>query len=293
VPKATIKIDIPALHPIAAGWNNISSIHSYKPEEFVSSITGVHDKKATLFYDVLRTFREGSNIKKSDNNQVSVADLMLDPDKDIKIEKQYRDLKNVLGPPKKLSLPYSNIKAEQRKEGLVQRIAQLFHNGNLDNDRAVHKVIHGHYDDGILLHYPFVIEIISIPFNDSMIKNGNIPSRFIDSINYSVSPRGNRLEGEYSWYDKKHACNYYASNITDILQKYGFVFYAHSGRSSVGPKVKLPCIIAANLVSPRIDYHGHDKSRIDTRPFSSFIIDAAKKISSETHISRCWLCFYK
>src|SRR5215211_8136917 len=31
--KATIKIDVSRLHPISTGWKNISSIHSYKPEE--------------------------------------------------------------------------------------------------------------------------------------------------------------------------------------------------------------------------------------------------------------------
>jgi hypothetical protein len=68
----------------------------------------------------------GSNIKKNADNQISVAKLMLDPDKDKKIQALYYKLKNVLDAAKKISLPYANIKAEQRKELLVKRVEQLF-----------------------------------------------------------------------------------------------------------------------------------------------------------------------
>lgn len=46
-------------------------------------------------------------------------------------------------------------------------------------------------------------------------------------------------------------------------------------------KVKLPSIIAANLVSTRIDYHGQAKTRVDTRPFSSAIIEGVLKVTQE------------
>jgi hypothetical protein len=52
---------------------------------------------------------------------------MLDPDKDKKIQAFYYKLKNVLDAAKKISLPYANIKAEQRKELLVKRVEQLFY----------------------------------------------------------------------------------------------------------------------------------------------------------------------
>ena len=69
--------------------------------------------------------------------------------------------------------------------------------------------------------------------------------------------------------------------LKDILQKCGFEFYSYSG-----PKVKLPCIIAANIVSPRIDYHERAKTRIDTHPFSSAIIAGVLKISEEIRTFR-------
>ena len=46
--KGILNIDIPAIHPIASNWNNSDFIHSYKPEEFTSRITNVHDKESTI-----------------------------------------------------------------------------------------------------------------------------------------------------------------------------------------------------------------------------------------------------
>ena len=45
-------------------------------------------------------------------------------------------------------------------------------------------------------------------------------------------------------------------------------------------------MIAANLVSPRIDYKGKSKSDIDTQPFSDVIIDAVTKVASEIQTFR-------
>jgi hypothetical protein len=304
--KATIKIDVPRLHSISTGWNNISSIHSYKPEGFVSDITSVHDKQNTSVYDVLRKFREGTNMKKTADTQISIAELMQDlNNKDRKIEAFYHQLQDAFAPPKKLSTPYSNVKLEQRKQALIERIAQRYHPNKLNITKAVYKVIHGNYDDNDLrkvlvgeyngekthytyekglgiLHYPFVIEIIAIPLSDHILnQNTNQPTKFIGSVNYSVSPRGNKFEGDYSWYDKKRGYTLNANSVVDILERYGFAFYDY-----FDAKTKLPCIIAANLVSPRIDYHGHDKSHIDTQPFKSVIIEAVRKIAEDIQTFR-------
>jgi hypothetical protein len=42
---------------------------------------------------------------------------------------------------------------------------------------------------------------------------------------------------------------------------------------------RLPCVIIVNLVTPRRDPHGQDKSRIDTRPFTNAIIEAVRKLA--------------
>lgn len=117
-PKATIKIDTPRLHSISTGWNNISSIHSYLPEEFVTCFTSLFDKQNTSVYDVVRTFREGTNMPMTADTQMSVADLMSKRNKDKRIKRLYFALKKVLPPPNRLSLPYSNIKSNERKKAL-------------------------------------------------------------------------------------------------------------------------------------------------------------------------------
>ena len=42
----------------------------------------------------------------------------------------------------------------------------------------------------------------------------------------------------------------------------------------------MPCVIIANLVTPRRDPHGQDKSRIDTTPFLETIIRAVSGLST-------------
>ena len=308
--KATIKIDAPRLHSISKGWNNISSVHSYKPEEFVAAITSVHDKDNTSVYDVLRTFREGTQSPKTAATQISIGELLSDPERDKKIERLYYALKKVLPPPNRLSLPYSNIKSEERKRTLVERIAQIYGSNNLDSKKAIYKVIHDIFNDDNLrqildhdgktytyergkgiLHFPFAIEIIAIPFSNGLIENSEDQgTRFIGSVNYSISPRGNKFDGEYEWNDKnKKSYGMRANNITAIFNRYNFEFWR-----TAESKTKLPCIIVANLICPRIDYHGHDKSRIDTQPFAKGIIEAARKIAEEVQTFKAaGYVFYK
>lgn len=204
--KATIKIDAPSLHSISTEWNNISHIHSFKPEEFVTTITSVHDKQHTSVYDVLRTFREGTNMRKTPDTEISVAELISQKNKDKKIENLYYALTETLPPSKTLSLPYSNIKSEERKRMLVERISQIYGADNLNMNKAVYKIVNAIYKDDNLkkskciLQFPYAIEILAISFSDEIITKSEDPgSRFIGAVNYSVSPRGNKLEGEYLW----------------------------------------------------------------------------------------------
>ena len=299
--KETIKIDAPALHSISAKWSNISSIYSYNPDEFVSAITSVYDKEGTSVYDVLRTYKEGTQMQKTPDTQISVTELMEDPDKDKKLESFYHMLKQILRPSKRLSLPYSHIKPEERKRALVERIARLYPKGHLNIERAAYKLINDSYNDDKLrkiwnedtqaytckedagiLHYPFVFEVIAIPLSDDVLKvDTNRPTEFIGGINYSIAPRSNIFEGDYQWTDRKNGYSKSAYDVKDILQKCGFEFYSYSG-----PRVKLPCIIAANLISPRVDYHERAKTRIDTHHFSSAIITGVLKISEEIRTFR-------
>jgi hypothetical protein len=282
--KAAINVDAPALHSISTEWNNISSIHSYKPEEFVSTFTSVYDKNKTTVYDVLRTFKEGTQIAKTPDIGISVTQLLQDPDRDKKLESLYQ-LKHTLRPSERLSLPYSHLKVEERKKALIDRIMPLYPKGYLNTDKAVYKLVRGSYkDDKGILQYPFAFEIIAIPLSDEILKpNTNRPSEFIGGVNYSVAPKSSIYEGDYQWTDRKTGYLQTADTIKGILERCGFKFYPYSDPKA---KVKLPCIIAANLVSQRIDYHGQSKTRIDTRPFSSAIIKGVLKVAQEIQTFR-------
>ena len=85
------------------------------------------------------------------------------------------------------------------------------------------------------------------------------------------------MKAQYRWDDPKKTTEFSnpsAYTPQDILEVYGFKFYKDSDA-----RTKLPCVIFANLITPRVDYHGADKSRIDTTPFTETIIVACKRIA--------------
>jgi hypothetical protein len=248
-PSSVLNIEYPALHPISTEWNNITSVHYYQKEEFLNRLARVHNK-STLVYDVLRTSREGTNMKKNNpDNFISIGELIVHPDRDKKVERLYYELRNILPPPQELSLPYKNTK-QSRKKALIERIMRLY--PGLDPEKAVYKTATGiHRDKDI--EYPSFFEIIAIPYRTEILDNEYKSSKFIGTVNYSMSPRDNSFEGQYVWTnkrDKEEVYDLYASSAKEMLSHEGFKYYDHAG-----PKVKLPSIIIANLVSPRVDYH--------------------------------------
>ena len=121
------------------------------------------------------------------------------------------------------------------------------------------------------IQYPYAFEILAIPFKNPIgppVKSTEI----IAAVNYSVSPRENTFEGDYIWYDKNGYRNR-AKNIRELLEKHGFHTYS-------APTSKLPSIIVVNLITPRRDPQGFDKSSIDTQPFTQAIVTAVNKVAS-------------
>jgi hypothetical protein len=161
-PRAKVTIDYPALHPISSEkWNKTDSIHSYKPEEFVRRVLNLKNKEITV-YDVLRRIREGSNIKRTGEHEISVEKLTSLRKEDLgkRMKLYYDQLKDALPPPTKISLPHASDK-KQRMAILKARIASLY---DIDSDKeSVYKSVHGYHDDGIV-QYPFFVEIFAIPF---------------------------------------------------------------------------------------------------------------------------------
>jgi len=268
IPKDELNIEVPALHPIASSevWNNSDSIHSYLPEEFWNRIANVHDKGSRTVYDVLRSFREGTNIKKYAQLRIPIASLLASPIMDKKIEKLYHQLKNALPLQRKLSLPY-NPKRKERIIALVSRIAELY---DIDrNKKPSYRIEHGYFYDGRIL-FPYTFEILGVPLANPK----EDITRFIGAINYSTSPNNMKFEGEYDVGGQS-----VEGDIDDVLRSCGF--HKHSANKS-----RLPCVIIGNVITPRRDLHGYDKSRIDTQPFAETIVTAAIKMSSNIQTLR-------
>ncbi len=174
----------------------------------------------------------------------------------------------MLDPRTELSLPYT-INTKKRTGALVTRIATLY---DIDKDKGPsYKLVRGFYHNDIV-RYPYAFEIIAIPFKNPSANSTEI----ITAVNYSVSPRENAFEGDYKWYDKNGQFHW-AKNIHELLEKHGFhKFY--------GPKSRLPSVIVANLITPRRDPQGYDKSSIDSKPFTKTITTAINRLASGIQI---------
>jgi hypothetical protein len=170
----------------------------------------------------------------------------------------YKELKNALPPQKNLSIPYT-ANRKDRVKTLVTRVAELY---RIDKDKdPSYRIELGYYDDGIV-KYPFAFEILGIPLANPK----EDKTKFIGAINYSISPNNIRFEGEY------HTNGQIDKNMDELLRTFGF--HKHSAKKS-----RLPCVIIGNLITPRRDPHGYDKSLLDTKPFALTIITAIKKMA--------------
>ena len=141
------------------------------PEEFLNCFTSVDDKELTTVYDVLRTFREGNSLKKTDDSQISIKQFISDPDYPKKVEAYYNGLKNTMNAPEELSLPYST-NSNERKKALVSRVCR--NNDLLDLEKAAYRLVRGFYVNRYL-EYPFAIEALAIPYKKTAFRiGGNI-----------------------------------------------------------------------------------------------------------------------
>lgn len=266
-------IEVPALHPIAASelWNNPDSIYSYLPEEFMNRIANIHDKSITV-YEALRSFREGTNIKKNAKGRISIADLLVNPNMYNEIEELYHQMKDALPPQRKLSLPYdTKSKRKEMINTLTSRTGELY---DIDKNKKPSYIIEdGYFYDG-KIQYPYAFEILGIPLANPK----EDVTKFIGAVNYSISPKNIKFEGEYDVGDGEY--EYEKENsIDDILRVCDF--HKNSPKKS-----RLPCIVIGNLITPRRDPNGYDKSRIDTTPFAETIVSAAKKMASKIQTLR-------
>lgn len=283
--KAIVNLEFSALHPLSVeNLNNANSVHTCSLIEFADRITNMQHKEDITIHEFLKTYREGTQLPKTEDNQRTISQLVNDPDRDVQIEKYYKELKTAIREPAKaIVLPY---KKEERKKALIKRISELY---DIDkNQEPSYKLVPGFYNDSGLkkiwsdndhyrieegkgiIKFPYVFEILAIPRAKPL--EGEVRGKpkqtiFIGAVNYSTSPKSNIFEGEYNVLASG------ARNIISVLERCGFHTY-------YGPTSKLPCIIVGNLITLRREPHGYDKSRIDIQPFADTIISACIKIAS-------------
>jgi hypothetical protein len=167
---------------------------------------------------------------------------------------------------------------DPRTKGIINNFALRY---PVEPENASYKIVPGVVKD--LVHdvqYNYAFELAAIPFKEELlIKNStNYESIFKGAINWSVSPKGNQFEGNYIWYKKKgDTYKTQASDIKEVLQRYGFSFY----RGYNNQNTKIPCVIYGNLISNKFSYIGQSKAEVDTTPFANAIIKAVKSIARD------------
>ena len=123
--------------------------------------------------------------------------------------------------------------------------------------------------------------MLAIPFIDPRYTDRGVV--YTGAVNYSISPKpdSNLFNGDYDersvWsedYDEASQMYEKVKDIRGVMSNYGFHPYA----IDTG---KIPCVIIANLVTPRRDPHGYDKSSIDIDPFTESIVQVVKRLSQE------------
>jgi hypothetical protein len=280
-----ITIDSPATSStISSKWINAPSIYSYTLEEFVNMLYAIHDKSKPTVYQIIRKFREWSRVPKSKVPDLDVPlNQFLASKNDSQLQKKIASLYlrlrtkgEITKSPDKLSLPYT-IKDERRK-ALAARLAKLYHHIPLDESAAVYEVLHSvakerdNASGRQLISYAYAIEVIAVPYFEQAVSDAldpdDVKSHYVaGAINYSVSPEDNIFAGYYTWYDKakkKDGSSLYANSVKDILEIYNFVFRPYDSNKQTS---KLPCVIAINLISPKLIYKSEGKSDVDVMPF--------------------------
>jgi hypothetical protein len=245
----------------STSWTNQITAWAYTDNEFYVFIENLVDQSETIS-KILGGWRElkwlPNGWKQKRLNELS---------KEQKIG-LLNELKSRSTPMEKLSVPFGGNKEsdELRKAALIKRIASIYY---VNEEYAEYKVIRARYvsSDG-KVNFPYVFEVIAIPFDDIW---SNYPT-FIGSVNNSVSiiNRGKSLyDGIFKFSDKGREFTVW--NMDGILDRW----YGYGVRDS---SKSWPCVIACNLLTPKVQWKEQGKSTLVTEPFAGTIIDTITKV---------------
>jgi 5S rRNA maturation endonuclease (ribonuclease M5) len=246
-------IEFPQLQQINSKWKNYTSIYCYRQSQFHEFILGL-DNNDLVVYDVLySTFREATNMPRSQITQMTVGQLKHSTDS---IDKLYDELRNSMSPPAALTLPFDVIK-KVRTKALEHRVSDIY--GSFKEMK--YKSTTGFYSDGKGTQIPFYFEIAI--FHDVWkLQNNNLVFR--QAINGSAIPNTGwtPFSGcKFEWTTKGSKNKYISNSIYDIFAHFGYAYSKDKCR-------KPHSLIIANLICPKIDYQSYGKSRINFSPFA-------------------------
>ena len=242
-------------------WTNRITAWAYTDNEFYAYIENLVDQSKTLS-SILEGWRELKWLPKG-WKQKKLNELSAD--KKIAL---LEELKQHSRPMERLSVPYGGNKEcdKQRKDALIKRIAAVY---AVDEKYAEYKVVRTRYiSPNGKVNFPYVFEVIAIPFDAIW---NNYPT-FIGSVNNSVSiiNRGKSLyDGAYNFREKGRELT--AWNMDGILDRW----YGYSVRDS---SKSWPCVIACNLLTPKVQWKEQGKSTLVIDPFAGTIIDTITKV---------------
>lgn len=252
---------LPQTQKFDTDWHNRPSIHYYSLPEFQQLIYGIEENNK-IAYDVIKLFREGSNISRKDT-EMTIGELKRDTEK---INKLYSKLRYILHSTTKLETQF-NTNKKLRQVELKNRVEQLGCKVSNVSYRLVHEFVD---DDKSGIKFPFIFEIAILrtpSLSRSYVVNG------INSSARYDNPFFGRYTNTYRWFTSRGK-QQQAGTLKEILEKYG---YSETREESKKPS----STIIVNLVSPRINYEGYNK-RIDLTPFAKTIADTIYKTCSQS-----------
>ncbi len=118
-----IFIEFPQLQTINPKWKNHSSIHYYKRNQFHEFILGLENNDSIIYSVLYKTFREASNLSKSELTDMTVGRLKHSP---AHIVRLYDELRKRMSAPAPLTLPFDVTKKGVRAQALKQRVEQRY-----------------------------------------------------------------------------------------------------------------------------------------------------------------------
>jgi hypothetical protein len=248
----------PATQPLINAGKNLSSPHFYDLSEFRQFIYELNAKDQT-FYDIaLKTFRGANNLPRNDLTLTTIGQLKKSPEMIQKIfniiQEKMPSISPEIGLPSMIPL---NTSKKFRKTALQNRLAKI----GISCDHIKYKQDYGYYksDNGVV-KYPYFFETFIGHAENGVINNLKV----VQSINCKVSNNILVYGGPYSYETSSNKWRYTANSIFDIFEHYG---YSYSEKKCKKPNN----IILINLISPRIKYQSHGKSRIDHTPYAKVI----------------------